>query len=81
MATAAPDDHFFKAWGIVTELERRYLLGSHPGAIRVLAYLNSAHMGSYQEAVADNHNLNSGCPRRHRSRAGLPDQIRLRPER
>src|SRR5215469_10981516 len=47
----AQDQNYLKAWGQVAEFERRYLINSHPGAVRVLAYLNSANMGSYQEAV------------------------------
>ena len=47
----ALDQNFLKAWGMVTELERRYTLNGHPGAIRLLAYLNQAHMGSFQEAI------------------------------
>jgi len=47
----AMDTHYVAAWGMVTELERRYTLGLHPGAVRVLAFLNRADMGSYQEAV------------------------------
>ncbi len=47
----ALDDHFLDAWGMVTELERRYAWGEHPGVVRLLAYLNRAHMGSYQDAV------------------------------
>ena len=47
----ALDGHVLEAWGMVTELERRYSLGAHPGTIRFLAYLNHAHMGSYQDAV------------------------------
>ena len=42
---------FLEAWGMVTELERRYTINSHPGTIRLLAYLNHAHMGSYQERL------------------------------
>jgi high affinity Mn2+ porin len=49
----ALDEHFLKVWGMVTELERRYAINGHPGAIRFLAYLNHAHMGSYQEAIDD----------------------------
>jgi high affinity Mn2+ porin len=48
----AQDDHYLEAWGMVTELERRYALNGHPGAVRFLAYLNRAHMGSFQ-AVLD----------------------------
>jgi high affinity Mn2+ porin len=47
----ALDDHFLKAWGMVTEFERRYALGAHPGTVRLLAFLNQAHMGSYQAAL------------------------------
>lgn len=45
------DEHFLQAWGMVAEGEWRYELKQHPGAIRLLAYLNHAHMGSYEEAV------------------------------
>jgi len=59
----AQDQHYLDAWGMVTELELRYVLNSHPGAIRLLAFLNQAHMGSYQDAV-DN-----------AARTGLPADI------
>jgi high affinity Mn2+ porin len=45
------DEHYLEAWGMVAELERRYTVNGHPGAVRLLGYLNSAHMGSYQAAV------------------------------
>ena len=48
---SALDSHFLEAWGMVTELERRYAIGEHPGVIRFLAFLNHAHMGSYQDAI------------------------------
>jgi high affinity Mn2+ porin len=47
----AQDQHYLEAWGMVTELERRFAIKDHPGAVRLLAYLNSAHMGNYQDAV------------------------------
>jgi high affinity Mn2+ porin len=47
----AQDGPILKAWGMVTEFERRYTLHDHPGTVRLLAYLNRANMGSYQEAV------------------------------
>ncbi len=47
----ALDDHFIEAWGMVAEFERRYAIGTHPGAVRLLAFLNRAHMGSYQAAI------------------------------
>ncbi len=50
--SGAGDGEFFHSWGMVAELERRYSLGAHPGAIRFLAYLNQARMGSYQAALS-----------------------------
>jgi high affinity Mn2+ porin len=47
----ALDDHFLEAWGMVTEFEQRYTIGPRPGTVRLLAFLNSAHMGSYQAAI------------------------------
>jgi high affinity Mn2+ porin len=47
----ALDPHVLDAWGMVTEFERRFSLNNHPGAVRLLAYLNRANMGSYQEAI------------------------------
>jgi high affinity Mn2+ porin len=47
----ALDMHVLEAWGMVTELERRYAVNDHPGAVRALAFLNHAHMGRYQAAL------------------------------
>jgi high affinity Mn2+ porin len=47
----AIDPAYLRAWGMVTELERRFSVANHPGAVRFLAYVNRAHMGSYEEAV------------------------------
>lgn len=47
----ALDDNFLEAWGMVTEFEQRYTIDARPGAVRLLAFLNSAHMGSYQAAI------------------------------
>ncbi len=47
----AEDMHYLAAWGMVTELERRFTWNNHPGAIRFLAFLNRAHMGSYGQAT------------------------------
>ena len=49
----ALDSKFLDAWGMVTELERDYTLNSYPGVVRLLAFVNHAHMGSYQVAVND----------------------------
>lgn len=48
----AQDTHYLEAWGMVTELERRFSLHQHPGAVRLLAFLNRADMGSYEAALA-----------------------------
>jgi high affinity Mn2+ porin len=48
---SAQDGPFMQAWGMVTEFERRFAIADHPGAVRLLAYVNRANMGSYQDAV------------------------------
>jgi high affinity Mn2+ porin len=47
----AQDSHYLKAWAMVVEFERSYNLGQHPGKVRLLTYLNQAHMGSYDAAL------------------------------
>lgn len=47
----AQDSHYLDAWGMVTELERHYTVAGHSGAVRLLAYLNRANMGSYAAAT------------------------------
>ena len=47
----AQDSHYLEAWGMVAEFERRYQWRAHPGAIRWLAFVNRADMGSYQAAL------------------------------
>jgi len=49
--SSAGSSPFLQAWGMVTEFEFRYELNSHPGAVRLLAFFNRAHMGSYQAAI------------------------------
>jgi high affinity Mn2+ porin len=39
-----------KARGLVAQVEERHLLAGRRGALRVLAFLNDAHMGSYRAA-------------------------------
>jgi high affinity Mn2+ porin len=48
---SAQDGPILDAWGMVTEFERRYTIKDHPGTVRLLAYVNRAHMGNYQDAV------------------------------
>jgi high affinity Mn2+ porin len=47
---AGGDGPFFRSWGMVTEFERRYA-NAHPGAIRVLAFVNEANTIGYREAT------------------------------
>jgi high affinity Mn2+ porin len=49
----AKDGHFLKAWQQVLELEERYTILDRPGKIRFLGWLESAHMGSYRETLAN----------------------------
>ncbi len=53
---AAIDQHLLEAWGMVSEFERRFAWNDHPGTVRLLSFLNHAHMGSY-EATLDNPSL------------------------
>ncbi len=51
-ANGAPlDPKFIKANGQALEWEGRYTLNEHPGRLRLMAYLNRAHMGDYREAL------------------------------
>jgi high affinity Mn2+ porin len=53
-ANSAPlDSRILKANGQVVEWEGRYTLADHPGKLRLLAYLNRAHMGKYSEALQE----------------------------
>jgi high affinity Mn2+ porin len=49
---SSQDGPLWQSWGMVTEFERRYTLGTHPGAIRFLAFLNRANMADYRAATA-----------------------------
>ena len=43
---------FWRSWGMMTELERRYKLDDHPGAIRLMAWLDEANFASFAVATA-----------------------------
>jgi high affinity Mn2+ porin len=46
------DNNLLKAHGQVWELERRWtILNDLPGTVRLLGWLNNAHMGNYREAI------------------------------
>jgi len=66
------DGHYLKAWDQILELEERYTLFGHPGKLRLLGYLERAHMGSYR-AVLDEPslNLNLAGTRRYRLTEGF----------
>ena len=42
---------FWRSWGMMTEFERRYKLDDHPGAIRLMAWLDSADFASFAVAT------------------------------
>ncbi len=52
VANGAPLDwHLLKAQGQVLEMENRFEINERPGALRLLTFLNHAHMGDYTEAL------------------------------
>ena len=42
---------FWEFWGMMAELERRYKINCHPGAIRGMVWLNEANYASYSVAT------------------------------
>jgi high affinity Mn2+ porin len=42
---------FWRSWGMMTELERRWRVDDHPGAIRFLAWLDQADFASFAVAT------------------------------
>lgn len=49
--THALDYNLTKAWEEILELDERYSINDHPGTVRFIGWLLSAHMGSYWETV------------------------------
>jgi high affinity Mn2+ porin len=45
------DGEFWKQWGMITELERRWKIAEHPGAIRLQAWLDHGYLASYNAAT------------------------------
>lgn len=66
----AGDGPFWRAWGMAEEYERRYQVETHPGAIRMLAYLNHGRMGSYSAALSEP-KMDISNTRSYRQRYGL----------
>lgn len=46
-----------QAHSLAGEIERRFAPAGHPGAVRLLAYRTSAHMGNYQESLSSPQNI------------------------
>lgn len=46
------DGEFWKEWGMVLELERRWHIGDHPGAIRLQAWVDHGYLANYNAATA-----------------------------
>ena len=67
----AQDKNYLSAWAMVAEFENRFAINKHPGAVRLLAFLNRARMGSY-EAFVDNPAVGSiTATREYRSKFGF----------
>jgi high affinity Mn2+ porin len=41
----------FREFALIGEIERRYDVGEHPGKLKVLAFVNHARMGRYDDAI------------------------------
>ena len=48
---AGTDGNFWRSWGMMTEFERRYRIEDHPGALRLMAWLDSADFASFAVAT------------------------------
>ncbi len=59
------------AWSVAGELERQYSFGGHSGAVRLIAWKEHAHMGSYQESLSDPQNIALNGQLQYRSKYGF----------
>jgi high affinity Mn2+ porin len=46
------DGEFWKQWGMILELERRWRIEDHPGAIRLQAWVDHGYLANYNAATA-----------------------------
>jgi high affinity Mn2+ porin len=46
------DGNFWKEWGMITELERRWHICEHPGAVRLQAWIDHGLLADYNAATA-----------------------------
>lgn len=58
-------------WSLAGELERRLSFDGHPGAVRLLAYKERAHLGNYQESLSAPQDLQLNGLLRYRTKYGL----------
>jgi high affinity Mn2+ porin len=49
--SSTTDGEFWKEWGMILELERRWHLATHPGAIRLQAWADHGDLASYSAAT------------------------------
>jgi high affinity Mn2+ porin len=45
------DGNFWKEWGMITEVERRWRIDDHPGALRLQAWIDHGLLASYNAAT------------------------------
>ena len=67
----AIDKHIRRANGSVLEVERSYELARHPGKMRLLGYVNQAHMGRYADSLGTTFVEDVSQPRPYRYKFGL----------
>ncbi len=60
-----------QAWSAAGELERQYSFQGRPGALRLLAWKERAHMGSYQESLSDPQNIAQNGQLQYRTKYGF----------
>lgn len=58
-------------WSVAGELEKRYRVEGHSGALRLLSYEERAHLGNYQESLADPQNIQLNGQLRYRTKYGI----------
>ncbi len=46
------DGEFWKQWGMILELERRWHIEDHPGAVRLSAWMDHGYLASFNQATA-----------------------------
>jgi high affinity Mn2+ porin len=59
------------AWSWTGEVEKRHSFRGYPGALRLLAYEERTHMGSYQESLSDPQSISANGLLGYRSKYGF----------